>query len=181
MTDLRNLLADIDHHLTQIRRELQPALASMAGQATTGYPTSTRPGPGITSPGHGDPVPTTVTNTRPGRRTTQHHPDRHHLDQAIHTAEQALARAHGIVHRHTPPDQAQPDEGEPGCASCNRIGQHTPRGKGTGDLCLWCWKHRAWRHPQAKGPDMPARQIVAAYHANGRVTTKDARDAGIPV
>lgn len=179
--DLRAVLGDIDLHLTEIRHDLQAALASMAGQATTGYATTTRPGPGVTTPGQGDPVLTTISNARPGRHVTQHHPDRHELDHAIRDAERLLARARGLIHKHTPPAEATPDQGEPGCTSCARIGQYMPRGKGTGDLCLWCWKHRGWHHAKDHGPEMPARSIVAAYHANGRVTTKDAIAAGIPI
>lgn len=180
-TDHRDLLAACDHHLTEIRKDLTPALNSMAGQATTGFPTSTRPGPGVSSHGHGDPVLGIVAHAKPGRRVTEHHPDRHEFDQCVVTAERLLATAHGIAHRHTPAKESMPDEGDPGCISCARVGEHKDQGKGMGGLCRWCYDHRSWHPVPHKGPEMPARSIAAAYHERGHVTTGDARKAGIAV
>lgn len=181
MTDLRQYLADTEHALADIRRELTPALAAMAGHATTGYPTATRLDP-TTTPGPSEgPIPSIITNTRPGRHAADPHPDRHHLEQALRTMATTAATARGIIHRHTPPGEATPDEGDPGCTSCARIGQYMPRGKGMGALCRWCYDHRGWHPPTDKGPEMPAKIIVAAYHEHGRVTTKDAKKAGVPI
>lgn len=174
MTDLRDLLGDTHHLADQIAADLKAALNVLAGHTTTGLPTSTRSQP---AGGHGtsDPVPGVILATQ-GRRTnpTAPHRDRATLDRALAEAVRQLRTALGIVHRHTPAGQANPDTGEPGCNSCRRVGQYMPRSRG--DLCAWCYRYRTV-HPPG-GPDMPAQTLVAAYHRHGRITTRDLEEAG---
>lgn len=171
MTDLRQVLGDIDHALTEIRRELTPALHSMAGKAATGYATSTRPGAGGT-PGHGDPVLATIAATHPKHRhATDPHPDRAKLDHALLEAARQLATARGIVHRHTPPAEAQPDDGIEPCRSCTRLTTDNAQPyfspASRRGLCDNCY--RWWLLP---GNQLPPLAVVEAWMVGERVTPK---------
>lgn len=178
MTDLRDLLGDTHHLADQIAADLKAALNVLAGHTTTGLPTTSTDGPHVSGGGTANPVAGIVTAAdNRHRRAAAPHPDRATLDHAIAEATRQLRTALGIVHRHTPAGQANPDAGEPGCVSCRRVGQHTTRFRG--DLCNWCYKHRHL-HPPG-GPDMPAQTLVAAYHRNGRINSRDLENAGVPL
>lgn len=168
--DLREVLADIDQHLTEIRRELLPAINAMAGKATTGYPTAS-------SAGHtsGGDTPDLTGKATAG---TAPHPDRHHLDVAILTAERHLRAARGLVHKHTPPGEADPGSpDDPGCASCARLGEYAARYRG--DLCVWCYRYRTCHKP-GQHVDMPDRDLLAVFHDRGKVTPDDFRRLDLP-
>lgn len=171
-TRCRDLIGDATHFTTEIARDLTSAISVLAGSAHTGYPTTNSDGP-VSGGGTPDPTGNTGSLQRTGP-----HPDLAQLVTDLTTAVDHLQQAAATVHRHTPSRDAQPDDGDPGCASCLRAGHYSPRFRG--DLCNWCYKHRDLNQPGAKAA-MPALWLVQQHCRGKDLTTGDLRKAGVPL
>jgi hypothetical protein len=173
VTDPSPYLADLDHLLAQLRRDASAAVAVMEGHARTGWRSSSRGGgggassvlddEGVPMPPLADPVgEQAVAGTAP-------HGDLRQLVANLRGATNLLQSSLGIVHRHTPPATARPEDTDPGCRSCARLGTWVPRQRG--DLCRWCDDFAA-----VENVDLPPLELARAHAEGRRITTAMVRE-----
>lgn len=91
----------------------------------------------------------------------------------LHDAHRNLTTALSHLHRLIPPAttirrlRSNGPQGDPGCASCRRIGTFSPTGTGTGPHCWWCYK---WT--LAHDGKLPPTGVVEAHAQGRKITTR---------